>query len=305
MNNSRCYLIFLVLALFVIIICLLRLPPSADDGISPESTSERKISCEKSYHFKNFFFADKPHLIFAHVPKTSGTSLRAVAQEMAREKGWKDRSFYAGEPSYKKEGNLPKFLYGHEVSSMLGKLDGMNYTFAMIRKPFSRAISGYKHHLRDALARKEQNLSFATFFTPQNYVRYCNRHWTILFGEEWLQRYENVSSVWIEEFLHRATSSYLLLLLYERRVDAFALLGQAFRAERNSPNSLPYDPCEKARFTRNMGLGEANLPDALTQISLAQLRQLEDCNRLDFALYQHAERQFEQLMKYLKYTCKS
>lgn len=277
-----------------------------EDGISQQSSPDRKIPYEKAREFKTFFFADKPHVIFAHVPKTSGTSLRAVVQEMSKVNGWKDRSFYGSDEdgSFEDGSKLPKVLYGHRVSVLLGKLEGKNYTFAMLRKPFNRVISGYKHHLRDALARKEQNLSFATFFTPQNYVRYCNRHWTILFGTEWLDKYENVSSEWIEQFLHQATSSYLLLLLYEKRVDSFALLGQAFRSERAAPNSLPYDPCEKARFTRNMGLGEENLSEALTQISLARLQQLEDCNRLDFALYQHAERQFEQLTKNLRYSCR-
>lgn len=152
MNKSKCYLICLVFSLFIIIIYLLRLPGPPlmpEDGTSQQSSPDRKIPYEKAREFKTFFFADKPHVIFAHVPKTSGTSLRAVVQEMSKVNGWKDRSFYGSDEdgSFEDGSKLPKVLYGHRVSALLGKLEGKNYTFAMLRKPFNRVISGYKHHL--------------------------------------------------------------------------------------------------------------------------------------------------------------
>lgn len=277
----------------IVFLGFLRLPVSQQKII----TGELKQTTYYSETNTNIFlFDDKEHLIFAHVPKTSGTSMSRFFADLAKQRGWSKKLFYT-DANFSNISSS-RFLYGHKVNILLGVLEGRNYTLAMLRRPLDRVISSYKHHLRAALG-NGNTITFEDLFTriPE---KFCNRQWNVIFGDE--RVFKRFSTDMIDRFLQQASKTYLLLLLYERRIESFAILSKAF-LQRGSNSSFAFNPCEQASFATNLGINESSIPGELTQISFEHLRKLEECNQLDFALYQHAMRQFDQLTKGLNITC--
>lgn len=310
MPIAKGYFFWFMLSLLVLsVYLLLRVPSSSSDLGSVELTSTSVIP-QLSIASREFFHAEaKEYTIFAHVPKTSGTSLRTVLLEVAKIRSWKIQDFYqqADHQDIPNSNNFARVLYGHLVNRILGKLEGRNYTFAMVRKPLERAISTYKHQLRDAFGAGVKNVTFASFFTGENVHQYCNQHWITIFGKHWQENSQQVSEDEIQSVLQRATSEYLLLLPYSKRNDSFAALARFLHKKGTDPSKvLPFDPCLKANLHRNSGIKEESLSDDAekTHISLEHLRELESCNRLDFALFLHAELQFGKIMKEFRYSCK-
>lgn len=213
-------------------------------------------------------------LIFIHIPKTAGTSLRRLVRQQYPTERFEP--VYSHDPAFlaslRERMSTAWILYGH-LSFGFHELMGVSARYVtLLRDPVARVLSLYRHQLANTRANHHaavRAVGDLRTLLERNVIHEFNNHMTrILSG--------NIGTGFVDDdaLLERAIGNiregFELVGLVERLDDSVAMLARRLNWHNVSP--LPHLNAAKDPH--------APVPDRST------LRAVEDYNRLDRLLYQ-------------------
>jgi hypothetical protein len=112
---------------------------------------------------ENLCALNKNHLIFVHLPKTGGTTLRAMLE--SRYQQGQLYSIYEGDPNFHSMQDFHEL--SEEVKSAINVYTG-HISYAMLRDPVNRVISYYHHVLTYHKVIKNNKISLIKFLNRRD-----------------------------------------------------------------------------------------------------------------------------------------
>jgi hypothetical protein len=222
---------------------------------------------------------------FIHVPKTAGTTLYAIIRHVYLP--GELHKLHATSASIRRYKALPRrrrnalqMVYGHVDFSVSEILPSHTRFFTVLRDPVERAISHYYHFRRvttNPMHEQAMTSSLLQWVSTDGIAEMDNGQTRRLAGEMDLP-YGEVSSQTLERAKANLAASFAVTGLTERFEESHILLCRAFGW-----------PLYRYR-AHNVGTDRPRRAEVAESV----LKVIENCNRFDLELYQHASKLFEQ-----------
>lgn len=115
-------------------------------------------------------------VIFCHIPKTGGSSLKILMRKMADQKGWKMKEDYRlhGDPdkNYTALDTDADIVYGHLGIDAYANTYPGSVFMAMLRDPVERAISQYKYQKEHLWKQNKLNVEVQNGLGIHDYMKH-------------------------------------------------------------------------------------------------------------------------------------
>ncbi|MCK5719459.1 MAG: sulfotransferase family 2 domain-containing protein [Thiomargarita sp.] len=216
-------------------------------------------------------------LIFLHIPKTAGTSLRHIIEQEYPDK----KCLQLYNPPYRRkeiekirnEVDVAEVLYGHIPFGIHKHLGNKGKYIVFLRNPIARVISFYNHHARQPnmpFYEKIQKGMSLLDLIESNISKETNNHMTRIIASCGYSRILNDDSV-LQQALENIKQYFFFVGLTENLAESVDFLGKELRWKHSY--NIPYvnvDPSEK--------------PHKIDEQTLTALKKY---NRLDILLYEY------------------
>lgn len=227
-------------------------------------------------------------LVFLHVPKTAGTTVRAIIERQYPPEAL--YTIYEGAPMHHQMADfkqLPedqkkkvRVFAGHLSYGLHRSIPGKVKYFAMLREPVARVVSYYHHVMNHNVNFKTNRVSLLKFFQRQD--RQLDNHQTrILSGIHAPFGKCNHEMLWTA--IENIEQNFCLVGLTEMFDESLVLLGREMNWK-----SFGY-------VRENISVNKPNAE----YFSKTEISAIENRNRLDLVLYSYARRRLEQQIESL------